>query len=314
MSHRRAESPKTFLKIVVLGTFLLLFFGGRIAYLYLGNSIEKNLRNNAAVAGVNLDIEDFQTSFPLKFSADSFSLSVPIGRFMRDFSSYGGLGSLAVTGSCSTPNGGLELGAIVLLKKILTAEANCYQGKLVTKFSGPLLSNSSAFEYEAQSISISDYPLAKLYGVKGTLFSTGDGETSEDGSQLKSFKGQLSLKDASYPGGTPIFGPAKLPAIEKLNAECEVQWKDNEFRIDNCSGDSSLGSFKGSANGTVDMNGNILSGLSNFKFNFSDIGQKEIAPYLALAAGKYSENPSKNWGFTWEKPLNRNPFQEIKEL
>ena len=314
MSQRHADNPPIFLKIIVLGMFLVLFFGGRIAYLYLGSSIEKNLRSNAAFAGVDLDIDNFETNFPLKFSANSFSFSAPIGRLINNYSSYKGLGSMAVTGSCSTPNGGLELGALLLFQRILNAEANCYQGTLVTKFSGPLLENSSSFEYNAQSFSIADYPLAKLYGISGILSSTGQGETSKDGSKLDSFKGKLNLKEIGYPGGTPIFGPAKLPAIEDLNAECEVQWENNEFKVENCQGDSSLGSFNGSAKGTVDINGNILSGLSNFKFNFSDIGQKEIAPYLALAAGKYSENPSKKWSFIWEKPPNRKAFQEMKEL
>jgi len=112
-------------------------------------------------------------------------------------------------------------------------------------------------------------------------------------------------------GGFSYRGLFTVPEISDLNASCEVKIEGTEHQLKNCSGTSSLGNFKGRANAKISARGVLVSGASNFEIELSESGVKTIAPYLALAAGKYSENPSSRWKVSSEKLKNGREWTKI---
>ncbi len=277
---------------------LLAVFPG---HSWLGDSLKSNIEKNGIDSGVKITFSEFESSFPLEFKASKIAFSpleVPF----------------PISAECQNPNGVMSLASAFLLKRNIDIKASCYSGQIKSSLSGSLFSNQNNFDFKVNSLNFGEHSLTKLFGVSGKLSASGEGSSDERGERIDELTGEVSLSEVNYPGGFSYRGLFTVPEIANFNASCEVKIEGSEHDLRNCKGDSSLGSFKGRANAAISKNGVLVSGTSNFEIELKAPGMKTIAPYLALASGKYSENPASRWKFSSEKLANGREWSKITPL
>jgi len=275
---------KAFVFILLVGGFL----GVQFLYPALTKKSHREIVKAQKGQAVTLEFENYKVSPPLVASADSVLAVVKSG-------------PLSVPINCDATKVSGWFGLLSGLKGSVTLDSLCYEGVVNGKVSKSILNDSFSADFETKGLNVAGHPLLKFFGLAGKIDLSLDSEgivEGQDFSEITKVDLNLSTDSLSFSGDQKIGGLIKIPVFFDLDADAGLTVDGKSFDSKELSLTSSLGSAKGKFSGLLstplpDVKLKTLQG--NFEIVLSEEGVKELAGFLALAAGDMNKSKAAKW-------------------
>ena len=246
--------------------------------------------------GLDFNAQEARFSFPLK-------LVVPFSevKWKNSFgkSNFVALKDLQVS---------LSLLGLIKLKRSINVIVNAFQGKATINLAQGLFSQDSLeFSAKTEQLSFSeiipefkdrfeakiDASIKSLLPIiKGTIDLSGHSKLD----------GVLKIRDGIYKGGDKIMGLIILPAANDIKLDLNITGKDSNYKFDNISFSSSLGTVSGDAQAELGEDPRFpKTATLKLTIDLTDQGAGFFSEYLRLSCKTQSEPGHRKWSLTLDK-------------